>query len=168
MAFFSRAGENYEVGYVDEGSTEIVAYMISGKVVSEVFRIEPAEPYPESYDETLAIAQRELDEDARPELAELFGSLDGYGTIYLGFPTWHMHLPRIVLTFLESLDWTGKTIAPFNTSGSAGFGSTLDELKAACPGAKVLEGLTIIGSTVQNDPMATEQAVNAWLAKVRK
>ena len=168
VAFFSRAGENADVGYVEEGNTAVLAYMISGKVVSEVFEIEPAEPYPESYDETLAIGQRELDSNERPALAQPFGDLSGFGNIYLGFPTWYGHLPRVVLTFLESLDWSGKTIMPFNTSGSSGFSSTLDELKAACPGATIREGLTVRGVTAQNDRETAEKAVNEWLAKVRK
>lgn len=168
VVFFSRAGENYGVGVVEEGNTAVLAYMIAGKVVSEVFEIEPAEPYPESYEETLTIAQDELNADARPALAQQFGDLSGFGTIYLGFPTWHGHLPRIVLTFLESQDWSGKIIAPFNTSGSSGFASTLDELKAACPGATIREGLTVIGATAQNDRQAAEKAVNEWLAKIRK
>ena len=168
VAFFSRAGENYNVGVVEEGNTAKVAFTIAGKVVATVFEITPAEPYPESYDETLTRAQQELDSNARPALAENIGNLDEYGTIYLGFPTWHGHLPRIVLTFLESHNWSGKKIMPFNTSGSSGFGSCLSDLKAACAGAEIAEGLSIAGTTAQNDPAATEKAVNDWLAKVRK
>ena len=168
VAFFSRAGENPDVGIVEEGNTAVLAYMIAGKVVSEVFEIEPAEPYPESYEETLTIGQRELDENARPALANDIDDLSGFGSIYLGFPTWYGHLPRVVLTFLEAHDWSGKVIMPFNTSGSSGFSSTLDDLKAACPGATIREGLTVRGVTAQNDRDAAEKAVNEWLAKVRK
>ena len=81
VAFFSRAGENPDVGIVEEGNTAVLAYMIAGKVVSEVFEIEPAEPYPESYEETLTIGQRELD--------EILGyRTQRYGVAYLlGIPT---------------------------------------------------------------------------------
>ena len=167
VAFFSRAGENYGVGVVEEGNTAIVAHMIAGKVVSDTFEIVPVEPYPEGYDACLAQAKNEQNAKARPALAESLDNLADYETIYLGYPIWHSDLPMVVYAFLESQNWQGKTIAPFCTHGDSGIGSTVATLKAVCKGATVKDGLAIKGETAQNDRDQAELAVNEWLAKVR-
>lgn len=166
VAFFSRAGDNYE-GYLEEGNTEIVAMMLTGKVVADVFRIEPAESYPDDYDECCDVAKKEQAAKARPALAAQLENLADYDMIYLGYPIWWTDLPMIVYTFLESQDWTGKTIAPFCTHGGSGLCSTDETIRSVCNGATVLEGLAIEGAVVQNDRAQAEQAVNVWLAQVR-
>jgi len=168
VVFFSRAGENFEVGVVDEGNTARVAHSIAGKVVSDVFEIVPTEEYPFSYDECLEQALAEKSEKARPTLLDDFAGFDEYGTVYLGYPIWHSDLPMIMYTFIESKNWTNKKVMPFCTHGDSGLNDTVATIRTLCKGADVKEGLAIKGSTAQELEAEADSAINAWLAKVRK
>ena len=167
VVFFSRAGENYDVGIIDEGNTSIVAHSIAGKVVSDVFEIVPAEEYPFGYDDCYAKAKSEQNSNARPAISDTFDSFDDYDTVYLGYPIWHSDLPMIMLTFIESKDWAGKKVMPFCTHGDSGLCGTDQHIKSLCKGADVKEGLAIKGSDAQAFGMDVDKAINSWLAKVR-
>ena len=167
VVFFSRAGENYDVGVIDEGNTSIVAHSIAGKVVSDVFEIVPEEEYPFGYDDCYARAKSEQNSNARPAISDTFDSFDDYDTVYLGYPIWHSDLPMIMLTFIESKDWTGKKVMPFCTHGDSGLCGTDQHIKSLCKGADVKEGLAIKGSDAQAFGMDVDKAINTWLAKVR-
>ena len=167
VVFFSRAGENYDVGVIDEGNTSIVAHSIAGKVVSDVFEIVPEEEYPFGYDDCYARAKSEQNSNARPAISDTFDSFDDYDTVYLGYPIWHSDLPMIMLTFIESKDWTGKKVMPFCTHGDSGLCGTDQHIKSLCKGADVKEGLAIKGSDAQAFDMDVDKAINTWLAKVR-
>ena len=80
------------------------------------------------------------DPTCRPALAPPAVDLAQYATVLLGFPIWWYEAPRIIQTFLESYDLSGKTIVPFATSGGSGMGKTSDILRKSCPDAKVLSG----------------------------
>lgn len=114
VVYFSHAGYNFEVGYVERGNTAVLADMIASKTGSDVFEIVPAQPYPEDYDECLDVAIAERNANARPAYS---GEVDlaPYETVYLGYPLWWRDLPMCVRTFLESHDWAGKQIRPFCT-----------------------------------------------------
>ena len=167
VVFFSRAGENYDVGVINEGNTSIVAHSIAGKVVSDVFEIVPVEEYPFGYDDCYAKAKSEQNSNARPAISDTFDSFDDYDTVYLGYPIWHSDLPMIMLTFIESKDWTGKKVMPFCTHGDSGLCGTDQHIKSLCKGADVKEGLAIKGSDAQAFGMDVDKAINTWLAKVR-
>ena len=87
-----------------------------------MFQIETAEPYTDDYDTLLDIARMEQQEGARPQLAGQVENWDSYDVIFVGYPNWWSDAPMAVYTFLESYDFTGKTLIPFNTSASGGFG----------------------------------------------
>ena len=70
--------------------------------------------------------------DSRPEIAERMENMEEYDTVFLGFPIWWYVAPTIIDTFLESYDFSGKTIVPFATSGGSGFGRTAEVLKPLC------------------------------------
>ena len=167
VVFFSRAGENYDVGVIYEGNTSIVAQSFAGKVVSDVFEIVPVEEYPFGYDDCYARAKSEQNSNARPAISDTFDSFDDYDTVYLGYPIWHSDLPMIMLTFIESKDWTGKKVMPFCTHGDSGLCGTDQHIKSLCKGADVKEGLAIKGSDAQAFGMDVDKAINTWLAKVR-
>ncbi|WP_329331549.1 hypothetical protein OG866_02160 [Streptomyces sp. NBC_00663] len=102
LAYFSRPGENYYY-YGDRttlkvGNTEVVARKIRDLIDCEVYRIEPADPYPESYDATVQRNNREQDADARPAIKGALPDLDGYGTVLLGSPIWSVRAPMIMTT----------------------------------------------------------------------
>ena len=68
--------------------------------------------------------------DSRPEIANKIPNINEYDTIFIGFPIWWYVAPTIIDTFIESYDFSGKTIIPFATSGGSGFGKTVEILKA--------------------------------------
>ena len=88
IAYFSRADENYGVGMIEKGNTEIIAEMIADETGGELFHIERSTPYPADYDECTDEAKREQEENARPELASNLEGIESYDTIFLGFPIW--------------------------------------------------------------------------------
>ena len=163
VAYFSRAGENYGVGMVETGNTEIIAKMIAEKLGADTFRIQTVYAYPESYDACTKVAKQERDSEARPELTATVANMDRYDVIYLGYPIWYGDMPMAVYTFLESYDFTGKTILPFCTHAGSGLAGTVGSIQAACSGATVLDGLAIAGTTAQNDPTSASKVVNTWI-----
>lgn len=163
VAYFSRTGENYGVGVIEKGNTEIVAEMIAEQTGADLFHIETVTPYPDDYDECTAVAQRERQENARPELTATVENMDSYDTVFLGYPIWYGDMPMAVYTFLESYDWSGKTIIPFSTHAGSGLGGTESRIASACPNAELLSGFTISGQTAQNDREAANRAVSEWL-----
>ena len=79
--------------------------------------------------------------DSRPEIAEKLTNMEEYDTVFIGFPIWWYVAPTIINTFLESYDFSGKTIIPFATSGGSGLGKTVERLKPLCsPTATWLDG----------------------------
>ena len=165
VAFLSRAGENYDVGTVEVGNTEVIAQMIAEKTGADLFKIETAEPYPAAYDEMLDIAKDEQSSNARPELAALPANLDEYGTIFLGYPIWWGDMPMALYSFLEQVDLSGKTIVPFNTHAGSGQASTVSTIERLARGATVRDGIAIAGTTAQNSRSEAARQIDAWLAR---
>ena len=151
VAYYSRKGNNYIGGRIIDlpvGNTEVVTQKIQQLTGAELFEIKTIMNYPEDYTETTRVAQKELRENARPKLSAQLNNLNSYDIIYLGYPNWRGTMPMAVYTFLESADFSGKTILPFCTHGGSGLGSSIQDIKKLCPYAKLLEGLAITGSTV--------------------
>lgn len=163
---FSRAGENYGVGTVKVGNTMVLAQMIAEKTGADLFEIERAKSYPEAYDACCDEALEEKNSDARPELASM-PDLSGYDTVYLGFPCWWGDMPMPVYAAIEALDWGGKTICPFNTHAGSGDAGMFDTVARKCAGATVTDGLSMAGTTAQEDRAAAESQIDTWLASLR-
>ena len=125
-----------------------------------MFQIETAEPYTDDYDTLLDIARMEQQEGARPQLAGQVENWDSYDVIFVGYPNWWSDAPMVIYSFLESYDWTGKTLVPFCTSGGSGFGRSLDRLSDSAPGATILEGLHVSGSSAAD----SGDQVAEWIA----
>ena len=166
VVYFSRTGEEYAVGNITKGNTEIVAEYIAQKIGADIFEIKPAQPYPDAYEPCTELAKQELESNARPALEKNIDSLAQYDTIFIGYPIWWSALPRVVVTFLEANDFSGKTIIPFCTHGGSGLAGTEREIKDACPNAKVLDGLAVVGKTAQENFSAAQKDVDAWLTKL--
>lgn len=141
------------------GNTEQVAQIIHQETGGDLFEIAPAAPYTADYDQLLDIARQEQSEGARPELAAQVDNWDSYDTIFVGYPNWWSDAPMAVYTFLESYDWTGKTLIPFNTSASGGFGRSLSGVGESAAGAEILEGLSFTERTLGD----AQSEVPAWL-----
>lgn len=141
------------------GNTRGMAELIAQETGGDLFEIATVNPYTDDYNELLDIAQQEQSEDARPELNEQVENWDSYDTVFVGYPNWWSDAPMAVYTFLESYDFTGKTLIPFNTSASGGFGRSLRGIEESAPGATLLEGLALTESE-----LGEEQArITSWL-----
>lgn len=164
VVYFSRTGEQYGVGVIDKGNTAIVADMIIEQTGADSFEITPKEDnYPMTYSELTNYAKEEQNNNARPEIASTIENFDSYDTIYLGYPIWWGDLPMICYTFLESYDFSGKTIIPFCTHAGSGDAGTQSKIQAAAPNADVKEVLAIAGTDTQNDQDSVKSQVIDWL-----
>ncbi len=102
---------------------------------------------------------------ARQALEKL-PDMSQYDFIYLGFPIWWGDAPMPMYTAIESLDWNGKTVAPFNTHAGSGDAGMFSKLRSLCAGATVLEGLSIAGTVAQNDREEAKAEVDTWLSEI--
>lgn len=164
VAYFSRAGQNYVNGSVRPlavGNTEVVARMVAEKTGGDLFKIETVRAYADDYTACTEEAQEEKRTQARPELKALPEGFDGYDTVVLGYPNWWGTMPMAVYTFLEALDFTGKTVLPFCTHEGSGLSSTERDIARLCPGAEVLGGLAVHGA----DAAGARASVEAWLER---
>ena len=125
-------------------------------------QIKTVKSYPEDYTETTNVAQEELRKNSRPELTEIVDNMDSYDVIYIGYPNWYGTMPMAVFTFLESYDFSGKTIIPYCTHEGSGLGQSVRDIKKLCPNSRVLDGLAIKGGSVNRN----QNDVSAWLHKL--
>lgn len=164
VTYFSHAGENYNVGVIEEGNTAKLAKVIAEQTGAELFEIVPVVDYPHSYDECLEVATAEQREGARPEYVGDVENWDQYDTVFIGYPIWWGEIPNIVYAFMENHDFAGKTVIPFNTHEGSGQSHSQRDIEKTLPGATVLKGLAVRGATAQNDADATSKAVSDWLS----
>ena len=162
VAYFSRADENYNVGTVEKGNTQIIAEYIAGEVGADSFHIETVTPYPANYEECCDTAKQELADNARPELSGTV-DMEQYDIIFLGYPIWWGDMPMAVYTFMDSYDFSGKTVIPFNTHEGSGASGTYSAIEDYLPGAQVQEGLAVQGRDAQEFSNETQQSVRDWL-----
>ena len=166
VAFFSRTGENYGVGVIEKGNTHIIADMIAAEMDADTFEIARVTPYPEAYRDCTDEAQTEKAANACPELTATVDNFDDYDVIFLGYPIWWSDMPMPVYTFLESYDFSGKTVIPFCTHAGSGLSGAVQTLKNKLTGATLLDGLAIAGATAQNSQDEAKQSVLDWLEKL--
>ncbi len=131
------------------GVTAKVAENLAETIGADIFCIEPEIPYTKS---DLDWTNKEFrssiemnDPASRPSIKDKRDNMNDYDTIFVGFPIWWYVAPTIINTFVESYNFTGKTIIPFATSGSSGMGKTNEKLLPSCPGAKLIEGKVLSG-----------------------
>ena len=133
VAYFSASGETAKLA-------KTVAEVTGG----DLFEIKPEVAYTAADLDWMDKHSRSTvemnDEKSRPAIAGEVADMAQYDTVFVGFPIWWYQAPRIIETFLESYDFSGKTVIPFATSGGSGMGKTAEILKVSCPGAKVDTG----------------------------
>ncbi len=161
VAFFSRAGENYSVGNVKTGNTQIVAQMIVDATGADLFRVKPVNEYPADYTECTEVAKTERETNARPAYKG-DAKVEDYDVVFIGYPIWWGDAPMPVYTFIEAHQWAGKTVIPFCTHEGSGL-SNNGEICEACKGATFKKGLGIYGHTAQNNHTEAKAAVEKWL-----
>ena len=164
IVYFSHEGEAYAAGKIVTlkiGNTRAAAEMMAGMTGADLHRIEPIQPYPFNYMETVKIAQKEQKQNARPKLQETNLAMASYDTVILGYPNWWGTMPMAVFTFLEQYDFSGKTILPFCTHEGSGMGHSESDIKKLCPDAKLGQGLAITGNKVNK----AQKDIENWLKK---
>ena len=162
IAYFSRADENYNVGVIDKGNTEIIAEIIAEQTGGDMFKIETVNAYPADYDECTKIAKQEQNDNARPNIKADVDGLENYETVFLGYPIWWGDMPMVMYTFMESHDFSGKNVIPFCTHAGSRTAGT-DSVIASVTGAEVGKSFAIQGETAQKEQDKAKSLVSEWL-----
>ena len=138
-------------------NTKNIANYLNEILDADLYEIVPKTPYTSddlNYNDSSSRSSQEMnDPDARPAISGSVDNMEQYDVIFLGYPIWWGEAPRIINTFLESYDFSGKTIVPFCTSGSSGIGSSAANLHSLTNGATWLDGRRFGGGT-SRDTMA--------------
>lgn len=125
------------------GNTKGIAEEIQSQTGADLFEIELVTPYSTDYNTVLDEAQRDQNEQARPELAVHVENMDEYDTIILGYPNWWASIPMPIASFLEEYDFSEKTIIPFCSHGGGRFGQSLTAIAKLAPNSVMGEGLSV-------------------------
>lgn len=120
------------------GNTEKVAQQIADQTGGILVEIERATPYENASEE----GEEEIENNVHPEITVDLDSVDDYDTIFVGYPIWFDEAPMVIDTFLESFDFSGKTIVPFCTSASDSIDNSLHIFSELAPDAVIADGLT--------------------------
>lgn len=152
----SSEGQTLVAYFFRTGTTQGMAELIAERTNGDLFEIIPETAYSKVYQETVSRHQEERRTDARPAIASQVEDMDGYTTIFLGFPLWSADAPMIIRTFMEAYDLSGKTVIPFATSGGSGMSVAQSTVETFCPDSNVLNGLCISGGSM-------ESRVSSWL-----
>ncbi|HIV65435.1 MAG TPA: flavodoxin [Candidatus Mailhella excrementigallinarum] len=143
------------------GNTRNVAEQIHGRVGGDMIELKTVVPYPRDYNAVVEQAQREQQNDARPQIAAEIPNIEKYHTIFIGFPNWWGTIPMPFFTLLEKYDVGSRTVIPFCTHEGSRFGRSEQDLKRLCPRARLLEGFEVRGSRAGG----AQGNVDAWLRK---
>lgn len=142
------------------GTTKGVAEHIANGLNADIYEIVPEEPYTDAdldYNDNNSRTTIEMnDPDARPAISGSVENMEQYDIVFIGYPIWWYVAPTIINTFLESYDFSGKTIVPFATSGGSGMGSTNEKLAPSCPGAILMKGKMLNG-------LLSQEELKAWV-----
>ncbi|MDE6731748.1 MAG: NAD(P)H-dependent oxidoreductase [Oscillospiraceae bacterium] len=141
------------------GTTKALAEYAAEAMKADIYEIAPAQPYTSAdlnYSDKNSRSTKEMnDPSSRPEINGSVSNMSDYDIIFLGYPIWWGEAPRIINTFMESYDFSGKTIVPFCTSSSSGLGSSAKNLHSLCAGSvNWLDGARLSGSTSRGDMAA--------------
>ena len=167
VLYFSRTGEQYNVGVIDKGNTAIVAEMIADETGADLFEVLPVDDhYPMTYDALTDVAKQEQNDKARPQYQGELPDLSAYNTVFVGAPVWWGDWPMIMYTVFENNDFSGKTLIPFSTHEGSGLSGFDKKLQNACPDAEVLKGLAVRGNDAQNNQDKARESVQGWLKEL--
>lgn len=151
------------------GTTEGVAEHIANGLNADIYEIVPEDPYTDAdlnYNDNNSRTTIEMnDPNARPAISGSVENMEQYDIIFVGYPIWWGEAPRIVSTFMESYDFSGKTIVPFCTSGGSGIGSSASNLERLTSGATWLDGRRLNGSDSQDTVMEWVNSLDLNLAE---
>ena len=154
IIYFSRADENYAVGYVDKGNTEYVAEYVRDLTGADMFKVEPLVPYAKDYQTCIKEAK---DRIGNAPIKGSVGDISSYEVIYIMSPIyWGTYAPEVE-TAIKNLDFTGKTIRVITTHEGSGLANIVSDVKRICKGANVLDdAIAIKGTEAKNSKSVIE------------
>ena len=157
IIYFSRADENYAVGYIDKGNTEIVAEYVQELTGADMFKVEPEIPYAKDYKTCIEEAKKRI---GNAPIKEKWGDISDYDTVFVMSPIyWGTYAPEVE-TALEGLDFSNKKVRVICTHEGSGLSGMPADVKKMCKGADVeTKGLAIKGSQAKE----SKDKVKAWL-----
>ncbi len=157
IIYFSRADENYAVGYIDKGNTEIVAEFVQEMTGADMFKVEPAVQYAKDYMTCINEAKKRI---GNAPIKEKIGDISAYDTVFVMSPIyWGTYAPEIE-TALAELDFAGKTVRVISTHEGSGLANMVSDVKRMCKGANVEnKGLAIRDSQAKN----SKEKIAEWL-----
>ena len=157
IIYFSRADENYAVGYIEKGNTEIVAEFVQELTGADMFKVEPAAPYAKDYRTCIQEAKERV---GNAPIQEKLTDISAYDTVYIMSPIyWGTYAPEMD-TALTGLDFRGKTVRVISTHEGSGLGSMVSDVARMCKGADVKKpGLAVKGSQAKD----SKKKVSDWL-----
>ena len=157
IIYFSRADENYSVGYIDKGNTEVVAEYVKKITNADMFKLEPLVPYAKDYSTCIEEAKERI---GNAPIKNAINDISKYEIIYIMTPIyWGTYAPEIE-TAIKDLDFTGKTIRVITTHEGSFLGNVISDVKRICIGATIdSNGLAILGSTVKD----AKEKVENWI-----
>ena len=143
------------------GRTAGLAKTIARLTGGEIFEIKPVNPYTAKdldwTNEESRSCREMKDSECRPKILDKVKDFDSYGIVFIGFPIWWYQAPRIIETFIQEYDFSGKILIPFVTSGGSGVGKSDDILKSLCKGnPKWLSGRRM-------EPDENTESIKKWL-----
>ncbi len=153
-------GKSLVVYFSATGNTKSLAEKIAETAESDIFEIVPEQEYTSedlNYNNSDCRANKEHNDDsARPAISSKIENIENYDTIFIGYPIWWGTMPKIINTFLDTYDLSGKTVMPFCTSGGSGISSSVSAIKTACPNVDVKNGFRGTSGT-------TAKQIEEWL-----
>lgn len=142
------------------GNTQGIAEEIQRQTGADLFEITLVNPYSDDYNTVLDEAQRDQNEQARPELASHVENMEQYDTILLGYPNWWYGVPMALLSFLENNDLSGKQVYLFCSHGTGGLAQSVEIIREAAPDAEISDN---IFDCYEEDAPVSEEAITEWL-----
>ena len=143
------------------GNTENLVRMIQGQINADILELTISHPYPEDYDETVARANQERENQEFPEINTEIPDLSQYERVYLVYQTWAMSLSHPIISFLENygelLD--GKIIYPFSSNAGYGEGDSLERIQELLPNSSIEQSFSI----EDKDVISSQEEVADWL-----
>ena len=157
IIYFSRADENYAVGYVDKGNTEYVAEYVRDLTNADMFKVEPLVPYAKDYQTCIKEAKERI---GNAPIKEEIGDISSYEVIYIMSPIyWGTYAPEVE-TAIKNLDFTGKIIRVITTHEGSGLANVVSDVKRICKGANVLDDAIAIKGTDAKD---SKSKIESWV-----
>lgn len=145
------------------GTTAKAARILAKAAGADLYEIKPAISYTSAdlnwMDKRSRSSVEMNDKHSRPALADSDAPIAGHDIIFLGFPIWWYMAPTIINSFLESYDFSGKTIVLFATSGGSGLGKSAAGLRPSAPGARIVDGRLLNGRLSENE-------LKSWIEKM--